>query len=60
MKRKSKKKKLKTIFLIISLLVIFLAGFFIYSYAGSADESIFVHKNDYLSKKLTKFLIIFS
>ena len=51
MKRKSKKKKLKTIFLIISLLVIFLAGFFIYSYAGSADESIFVHKNDYLDLK---------
>lgn len=51
MKRKSKKKKLKTIFLIILLLVIFLAGFFIYSYAGSADESIFVHKNDYLDLK---------
>lgn len=51
MKRKSKKKKLKTIFLIISLLVIFLAGFFIYSYAGSADESIFVHENDYLDLK---------
>ena len=51
MKRKSKKKKLKTIFLIISLLVIFLAGFFIYSYAGSADESIFVHQADYVDLK---------
>lgn len=51
MKRKSKKKKLKTIFLIILLLVIFLAGFFIYSYAGSADESIFVHRSDFVDLK---------
>lgn len=51
MKRKLKKKKLKTIFLIILLLVIFLAGFFIYSYAGSADESIFVHRSDFVDLK---------